>query len=122
MQKKKLLIVDDDQNILSAVKSHFLEQGYLVEVTNNAMGISYLMQNYKPDLIILDIIMPGSFSGSAIAKTIRQHQKDVKIVFFSEPVGGDLEKISRISGSDDFVYKKHGISKLAETVNSLLES
>ena len=56
---KKLLIIDDDEFLLDIYQHKLTKEGYEVSISTNAESAFELMQKNKPDLIILDLIMPG---------------------------------------------------------------
>ena len=77
---KKILIIDNEKDIRSSVKSALDIEGYqVVEAANGKTGLSKLKKE-KFDLIILDIMMP-KMSGFSVLKKIRQTDKKIKIIF-----------------------------------------
>lgn len=82
--KKKILIIDDDLNFVKAVELSLLKKGYEVDTAQvGEIGLNKLNKN-KPDLVILDIMMPG-MNGFQVCDRIKDNpaNKDVKIVVLS---------------------------------------
>lgn len=81
---KKILVIDDDKKHLITVKEILEGEGHDVYMHDQPFGSTYLVKTLAPDLILLDINMPG-LSGDALAKVIRSHSrtKDIPIVFYS---------------------------------------
>ena len=67
----KLLIVDDDTNLLSVLKNIFADEGYEVEVCSNGLEAIQRYQEQPFDLVITDIMMPGA-SGLDVLKSLRE--------------------------------------------------
>lgn len=85
MNKKKILIVDDEENFTKLVKLN-LEYGgrYRVMTENSAKNAFNSIQMFKPDLILLDVIMPD-MDGGSIANQIKSDEnlKDIPVVFLT---------------------------------------
>lgn len=71
--QKRVLIVEDNQDIASLLEISFKEGCYGTEVCENGDGVFELAEKYKPDLIILDIILPGQ-EGMEVLKELRPHR------------------------------------------------
>ena len=113
-------VVDDDELIRKTIEDT-LESTY--EIYSFANGFDALMQmgRLKPDLLILDIFMPG-IDGFALVKKIRQDEKlsDIQVLGMS---GKDVHFSEAIdAGFDDFYDKKDGILSLLDKVKAFLGS
>jgi CheY-like chemotaxis protein len=82
--RKKILIIDDDERHLIAAKEILEEEGYNVVVQNGFYGITNLVAKLRPDLLLLDVNMPG-LSGEMLSPLLlaNNRTKDVPIVFYS---------------------------------------
>ena len=71
---KRLLLVDDEPNILVPIEFLMKQQGFAVEKAYNGQEALDKMKNYTPDIIILDVMMP-KMDGFEVAKQIRANEK-----------------------------------------------
>lgn len=87
--KKKILVVDDEVDLTRLLKRILEKAGnFDVRIENDAMHAVAVAREFKPDVILLDVIMPGK-NGTQIAAEIRKDKNlvDSKIVFFSALLG-----------------------------------
>lgn len=113
--KKKLIIIDDDTTTALEIKAFLETKGY--EVTHISDG-SQALEDIKetgPDLILLDIIMPGT-DGFTIAKKIHfdEQAKNIPIIVFSAQEG--MKELFAIEGISDYLVKPVDKEKLLETI------
>ena len=80
---KEILIVDDEPAVVVPIQFLMEQQGYLVMVAERGEDALDLIYQYKPDLVILDILLPG-IDGYEVCEIIRldPNCRDVKIIFF----------------------------------------
>lgn len=120
--KKKVLIVDDDKSMVDAIY-HILQRKkvYDLEIAYNGFEAGEKFADFKPDLIILDIKMPG-LDGYQVCSRIRsnQHNRNVKILLISGII--NLKEIGPIqdSGADDYLQKPFSNKVLMEKIEKLL--
>jgi DNA-binding response OmpR family regulator len=77
--KKKILIVDDDEPILHTLRRFFLREGFEVWIARNGLEAKGRLEAERPSLILTDIKMP-SFSGIELIKFVHHHLKGIPIV------------------------------------------
>jgi DNA-binding response OmpR family regulator len=119
-ERKKILYVDDDEHTLNIVAKFLISQGYRVLTSSNPF-IAPLLEEEKPDLIVLDITMP-LLSGDRIADTLTHqgYAETIPIIFFSGEAPKKIERIvSRIPGST-YVLKESGLDTLASRIRHAL--
>jgi len=102
MKKKKILIIDDEQNFTKTVKLNLEETGkYEVETKNNGVRCVPFVKRIRPDLILLDVLMPD-IGGADVAAQLKEDEgvKDIPIVFITAAVTKDEagSKFSLIGG------------------------
>ncbi len=118
---KKILLVDDDPDILEFLSYNIKNEGYEVETSENGVEALKKLETYKPDLIILDVMMP-EMDGIETCKEIR------KIPDFSETLiafltarGEDYSQIAGFdSGADDYITKPIRPKVLVSKIKALL--
>jgi DNA-binding response OmpR family regulator len=118
MQKKRILVVDDDSDILEVVQLVLEEEGYLTKTSLEAYNIESLL-NYHPDLILLDVLLSGT-DGRMISKRLKSQDttKHIPIVLMSAHVsaGSTIAK----SRADDFIAKPFEIDTLLATIQKYI--
>ncbi len=118
MAKGKLLIIDDDAKLVQALELYLSKAGY--EVITAADGLEGLQEVYahRPDLIILDIMMP-KMDGWKACRRIRE-VSDVPIIMLTAR-GQEYDKVKGLKqGADDYVAKPFGLKELAARVEAVL--
>ena len=118
MKKNKILIVEDETNIADSVKLNLEAEGYEVEYTTDGqMGLHYA-RTLKPDLIILDIMLP-KLDGFEVNKII---QKELSIpVIFLTAKSDELSTVLGLElGADDYISKPFSMRELVSRVKAVL--
>ena len=119
---KEILIVDDEPGIVVPVQYLMEQQGYNVMTANRGEDALDLIYQYKPDLVLLDIMLPG-IDGYEICEIVRLNPdyRDVKIVFFTTK-GRETEIAKGLAlGADAYITKPYTNAELVAKVNELLE-
>ncbi len=116
----KILVVDDDIDILSVMEILLSMKGFDVEVTSKGENTMPKIESFKPDLILLDVLISGH-DGRAICKELKSNKstKHIPVIMFSAHPGA----ASTISdyGADDFIAKPFDVNNLMEKVNTQLK-
>jgi DNA-binding response OmpR family regulator len=115
---KKILIVDDEKRILSLLKSYLEQQGFQVTTALNGKEAIFIARQEKPDLIILDIMMP-EVDGY---EYMRQHRKEreTPIILLTAKVDEDDKVIGLELGADDYVTKPFSPRELTSRIRAVL--
>jgi DNA-binding response OmpR family regulator len=119
---KEILIVDDEPGIVVPVQFLMEQQGYHVMTTNNGEDALDLIYQYKPDLVLLDIMLPG-IDGYEVCEIVRLNPdyRDVKIVFFTAK-GREMEIAKGLAlGADAYITKPYSNAELVAKIKELLE-
>lgn len=119
----KVLIVDDEPEITEIVETFLIEAGYQVAVQNSSIEAIKKAREFKPDVILLDIMMPG-MDGYAICQELKKDSEfaSVPIIFLTGKDRNDDMGRSFKSGGDMFIKKPFSCERLLEIVNIVLMS
>jgi len=112
---KRILIVDDDEGILEALKETVSMMGYEVETRTKGAGMIEFIVEYKPDVIILDLLLAGE-SGEEIVGKLKKDEKTkaIPVVLFS--AFPDADKLAQKCGADGFLAKPFNVIDLLDTI------
>jgi DNA-binding response OmpR family regulator len=113
----KILIVDDENNIRLLYKEEFQDEGYEVAVAASAEQAMEEIRRNKPDLITLDIKMPGT-DGIEFLRRLKEKENDIPIVFCS--AFGGFKHDFRVWVSDAYVVKSADLSELKNVIKKIL--
>ena len=114
---KKILVVDDDIDILTLVKMTLTLNGFDTEVLSRWEGIDNSIQKYMPDLILLDVSLGGA-DGREICRRLKS-QKDtqhIPIILFSANI--EMEKSIENCNAQAFISKPYDLNYFLQTINS----
>jgi len=114
---KKILIVDDEENIRFLYKEELEEEGFAVELANNGEEALEKLLLFKPDLITLDIKMPG-MDGIECLKRIRETERHLPIIMCS--AYGEYKQDLTTWASDAYIVKCADLTELKNTIRKLL--
>jgi DNA-binding response OmpR family regulator len=118
---KKILIVDDEPNIVVSLEFIMRQKGYEVRAVNNGKDALAAIGEFVPDLVLLDVMMPY-MSGYELAQKVRENLawSRMKIVMLSAK-GRDVEVTKGMAmGADAYVTKPFSTKDLVEKVRALL--
>ncbi|MDE3213376.1 MAG: response regulator [Bacteroidota bacterium] len=117
----KILVVDDDLDILSVVEMLLTMKGFTVEVASHGDHVISKAQSFQPDLVLLDVLISG-FDGRNICRQLKSGKQTshIPVIMFSAHPGA-ANSITDY-GADDFIAKPFDVSMLLKKVNSQLES
>ena len=121
--KKKLLIVDDDQDLVDLMRDTFERDGrFDIRTANNGFDAGMQVKEFRPDLVVLDVMLPD-INGREVCQRVRSDRtKDtVKILCISGMVESDKIADLRMAGADDFMQKPFTTDRLLERVCDQLE-
>lgn len=110
---KKILVVDDDADILDLVEHILLKAGFDVYTHNTGIGVQDKVTECNPNAILLDIKLPGK-SGTEIYKELRE-TSITPIIFFS--AHADRKKILDECNANGFISKPFDINYLIDTIS-----
>ena len=121
--KKKILIVDDDAEIIELMVDVLVRDGrFEVRTASSGYEGGILTQQFGPDLIILDYMLPD-VNGNIVCKTIKQNPDfaEIKIIIVSGVVNEDEIQDLKQSGAEDFIKKPFNIVQLVDKIANILQ-
>ncbi|MCA9160584.1 MAG: response regulator [Planctomycetales bacterium] len=121
--KKKLLIVDDEQDLVELMADAFARDGrFEIRTANNGFDAGMQVREFRPDVVVLDVMLPD-INGREVCQRVRSDTTldSVKIICISGMIEQDKVADLRAAGADDFVQKPFTIDRLIERVCDLLE-
>lgn len=119
MDKKKIMVCDDDQGILDVLQMLLEIEGFEVLPQINSVHIIKEILKQSPDLLLLDLWMP-QLSGDQILKVIRDTPTIKKLPVIVISASGDGNKIAMEVGADSFLAKPFDLNEIIAEINSLL--
>ena len=119
----RIIVVDDEPEITEIIEAFLDNAGYNVKVENHPQNAIQLVREFKPDLILLDIMMPGT-DGYQICNQIKEDHAmaDTPVIFLTGKDSKDDQGKSFQVGGDMFVKKPFSCERLLEIVNIVLQS
>ncbi|MDG2448802.1 MAG: response regulator transcription factor [Saprospiraceae bacterium] len=121
MRSKKILIVDDEEDILEFLSYNLSKEEYVIETSTNGPDAILKAHDFAPDLIILDVMMPG-MDGIEVCNTLRENAdlKNTLIVFLTARSESFTEISAFDSGGDDFINKPIKPNVLKSRIKAIL--
>ena len=115
----RVLVVEDDRPVRTSLEVALGEEGYEVCARADASGIQRIVDNFRPDLAILDVRLGNGPDGYSTARLLRAHG-DVPVIMLTaaDTVAERLEGFS--AGADDYLIKPFSIAELLARVEALL--
>jgi len=119
--QKRVLLVDDDADLLSIRRLRLQAEGYAVKTVDSSAVAMEAVGSFRPDLIVLDLIMPG-LSGETLLAQIREHEcfKAIKIIVNSGKSFECDQKLSLEWGADAYLAKPSEHDALLNLISKLL--
>ncbi|HYG67746.1 MAG TPA: response regulator [Anaeromyxobacteraceae bacterium] len=122
-EKKRILLLDDSTITLEMEKAVLEDRGYKVAIASNLLEFQAQLDKFQPEIILSDLMMPD-ISGKDIVRVLKQdfHTEKIPIVLFSSKTDDELAEIAEQAGADGYLSKSHGIDRLGEMVDELVDS
>ena len=122
MEKKKVLIVDDEENVRHIVRSMLNKENFVLEAKDGEAAVD-MARSHKPDMILMDIMMP-KMDGYTACHTIKKDPatKAIPVVMLTA-LGQELNvRLSQEMGADGYITKPFSLNTLTETVERFLKN
>lgn len=114
----KILIAEDDPNILDGLADIFQNEGYqTIKAVNGNQAVELFHKN-KPDFVCLDIMMPDK-SGYDVCRKIRETDSDIPVIFISAK-SEEIDKVVGLElGADDYIVKPFGVREVVARIRAI---
>uniref|UniRef100_A0A7C3MIQ6 Response regulator transcription factor n=1 Tax=Dictyoglomus thermophilum TaxID=14 RepID=A0A7C3MIQ6_DICTH len=114
----RILVVEDDKKIANLLNLELTHEGYEVKVVYDGYDALIEAEEFKPDLVILDIMLPG-ISGKEVAKRLRYKYPDMGIIMLTA-LHEVKDKVEAFNfGADDYVVKPFSIEELLARIQAV---
>jgi DNA-binding response OmpR family regulator len=113
----KILVVDDEKNILKLYKAELEDEGYEVVLANSGKEAIELFKTENPDLVTLDIMMPD-IDGIQVLRQIKQERPQVPVIMLT---AYDYRDDFSVWVSDAYVVKSSDLVTLKSTIKQIIE-
>ncbi|MDH4136304.1 MAG: response regulator transcription factor [Anaerolineae bacterium] len=122
MAFQTILVVDDEPHIVEIVRDYLKQAGYRVVTANDGQTALTLARHERPDLMVLDLMLPGGLDGLDVCRSLRQDPglADVPIIMLTARVEETDKLIGLELGADDYVTKPFSPRELVARVRAVL--
>ena len=123
MSDGKILVVEDDEDLVHMLEYNLSKKGYTTISAVDGLDACHLIEEEKPDLILLDIMLPG-LSGLEICKIIRSHDhdniSDIPIIMLTALSSLEAKQKGIEMGADDYIPKPFAVKEVLLKVDRLI--
>ncbi|WP_313382575.1 response regulator transcription factor [Pantoea sp.] len=118
MQNKKILIIEDDASVAEVLEAYLRRENYLVRVAADGVAGLKQAERWRPDLVLLDVMLPG-LNGTEVLAKIRRGS-DVPVIMVTA-MGDTPDRIGALRyGADDYVVKPYHPGEVVARVQAVL--
>ncbi|MCC5924998.1 MAG: response regulator transcription factor [Bacteroidetes bacterium] len=116
---KKILVVEDEPSLVFTLQDTLENEGYEVHISETGSDAVQLVHDIKPDLMILDVMLPGT-SGFEICKRVREDKFTFPIIMLTAR-DQEIDKVTGLNiGADDYMTKPFGVKELLARIQARL--
>jgi DNA-binding response OmpR family regulator len=117
---KRILLVDDDQEIVESMRTVLETRGYEILVARDGNQGLVMAESEGPDLVVLDMMMPKR-SGFLVLEKLRRSRPDpMRVIMITANEGSRHKAYAEMLGVDDYIRKPFAMDRLLESVDRLL--
>jgi DNA-binding response OmpR family regulator len=116
---KKVLLVDDDPEIIEAIRYALESRGYQIFIARDGNQGLAMAEREDPDLVILDMMMPKRSGFLVLEKLRRTREVPVRVIMITANEGSRHKAYAEMLGVDDYIRKPFAMDKLVEAVERL---
>ncbi|PIP72600.1 MAG: UDP-3-O-[3-hydroxymyristoyl] N-acetylglucosamine deacetylase [Nitrospinae bacterium CG22_combo_CG10-13_8_21_14_all_47_10] len=121
LPKARILIVDDEKNIVSSLTGILADEGYEVFKTGDGIEALEIIQTDPPDLVLLDIWLPG-MDGIEVLKTVKAYHPEIEVLIMSGHGTIDTAVKATKLGAQDFIEKPFSLDRITQSIADVLNN
>jgi len=122
MSLGKVYVIDDDENALRLAQRILEKAGYEVQTTSRVIGTTSAINEFAPDVILLDVMMPA-LTGDKFLRLLRQGiRSQPRIILFSNKSEEELRHLAQSVAADDYIPKIQGAAAILRKVGEQIRS
>ncbi len=116
---RRVLVVDDEESITELVAMALRYEGFSVETADSGYKALSLLDSFRPELVILDVMLPD-VDGFNVAERVRRERRDVPVLFLTARDATEDKVRGLTIGGDDYVTKPFSVAELVARVHAVL--
>lgn len=117
----KILIIDDEPNILQFLELGLRSEGFIVESSTDSMSAVQLAEQFNPHVIVLDIMMPG-IDGFEVCRQLKENKHEAAIIMLTAKDEVDDRVRGLTTGADDYMIKPFSFEELLARIQARLRN
>lgn len=122
--KKKILVIDDEGDLLKLVRIRLEASGYGIVTLNSGVRAMHVARSERPDLILLDVVMPGK-NGCDVCRELKADEatRGIPVIIFTAhyPEEEAIKVSARQIGADDFMLKPFDAQVMLSKIKALIK-
>jgi len=119
-QRKRILLVDDDREIIESMKIALEKAGYEILIARDGNQGLAMAEREDPDLVILDMMMPKRSGFLVLERLRRTRSVPLRVIMITANEGSRHKIYAEMQGVDDYVRKPFAMDRLIQSVDRLL--
>jgi DNA-binding response OmpR family regulator len=117
---KRILLVDDDAEIVESMRTVLESRGYQILVARDGNQGLVVAEGEEPDLVVLDMMMPKRSGFLVLEKLRRSRPNPMRVIMITANEGSRHKAYAEMLGVDDYIRKPFAMDRLLESVDRLL--
>ena len=119
LNEKRVLIVDDDPDVLAILKQAMQSEGALTQCCSDGNTAVHISESDPPDLVLLDMMLPKR-SGFLVLEQVKRGAKPPAVIMITANEGSRHKAYAEMLGVDDYIRKPFAMDRLMDSVKRLL--
>ncbi|MCA9613181.1 MAG: response regulator [Sandaracinus sp.] len=115
----RVVLVDDEPELVALARRMFEHAAFEVVATSSPIGVGALIKRHDPDVIVLDVSMPG-LDGESLARLFARRERPLPVVFWSALPETELQQIARRIPNATYVPKGSPLTQLVATAERMI--